>query len=867
MKIFHLQYWLLWPLLTLLICPLHLYSQKKRQLSKDDYHLWGKLYIEKPSADGKWTSYRMHYDEHPDTLYVQSLQRKIVYKFPNAYASGFGSNSIFTFYNENGSFNLLNLKTGDVSSLDGVESFEFLNSGQFIITLEVHDGLRKLILRNAEGSIVKIIDNVSLYRSNDTTASLAISYLDKNCLDILKYESWDYIDKICTGRTLTVTKIEWAESGLAIAFISSVADSTKTSFSNEVHYHNFATNKTSSFTNDRLSEEVFESPIADGDISRLTISPDGKRVFFGVNGSSQSAFSTDSIQIWNGNDKWTYPERKMYSIWQAVPYIVCWTPSTDKVISINKDRPHIFFNGDMRYAVSYNEIDVGPQYSLSIDTNYYITDLETGGTEMWLPEYAPANYDFSISPSGKFIAYYRDCNYWVYNFDDKVHSNITKNISAQWEDPDVFGVPTIYGIGGWANHDESILLHDAYDLYQLDVHDGRHFKLTDGRESGCVYRLLDVQPIISSMNFTLRTEKTVDFSSGLPLSCNCSITNSIGLLQKNGNVKIFDTGAMEISAIYKAKNANTYIYTTQRYDRPPDLRVANDNKVRAIFQSNNHHKKYVWGKSEPILFTNNNGNKLKGVLTYPANYVAGKKYPLVVVIYDQQYQYLHRYENPSYYNMMGINVTNLTSQGYFVLRPDFYFENSDPGISATDCTVAAVDEVLKLGVIDPERIGLYGASFGGYETNFILTQTNTFAAAISGCGISDLQSHYLSIGWNNSRPEIWRYENHIWRMSKSLFDDRESYRRNSPIEHVANVTTPVLLWAGEQDKQVNYSQTLEFYLALRRLGKKQILLIYPEEGHVLLKSKFQKDLTNRIDDWYAHYLNGRPKQWVADGTK
>lgn len=164
--------------------------------------------------------------------------------------------------------------------------------------------------------------------------------------------------------------------------------------------------------------------------------------------------------------------------------------------------------------------------------------------------------------------------------------------------------------------------------------------------------------------------------------------------------------------------------------------------------------------------------------------------------------------------------------------------------------------------------GLIGHSFGGYETSFIVTRTNIFATAIAGAPATDLTSWYLTVGWNTGRPEFWRFESQQWRMGKSLFEDMESYNRNSPILHVKQITTPLLLWTGEVDKQVNTNQSIEFYLALHRLEKQATMLIYPKERHALLKEENQKDLTKRIQNWFDYYLKDmQPQPWMLKDKK
>jgi dipeptidyl aminopeptidase/acylaminoacyl peptidase len=178
--------------------------------------------------------------------------------------------------------------------------------------------------------------------------------------------------------------------------------------------------------------------------------------------------------------------------------------------------------------------------------------------------------------------------------------------------------------------------------------------------------------------------------------------------------------------------------------------------------------------------------------------------------------------------------------------------------------LAAVDTVIDKGLVDPQRLGLIGHSFGGYETNLIVTRTDRFSAAAAGDGWADLVSAYLYVGATMQRPDFYRGEFDQWRIGKSLFEDTEGYLRNSPVLHAAKVTTPLLSWTGAEDWHVNYLQSFEFHLALRRLQKKAIMLVYPEEGHSLLQRTHQKDLTRRIEAWFGFYLkNDSDCAWMA----
>ncbi len=137
-----------------------------------------------------------------------------------------------------------------------------------------------------------------------------------------------------------------------------------------------------------------------------------------------------------------------------------------------------------------------------------------------------------------------------------------------------------------------------------------------------------------------------------------------------------------------------------------------------------------------------------------------------------------------------------------------------------------------------------------------------FAAAVAGAAINDYVSSYLWITWGFEKPNFWHYEFGQLRMGKSLYENYQGYLKNSPIYHADKVNTPLLSWAGEQDAQVHYYQTIEFHLALRRLDKINTMLLYPGEDHVLMNKKHQKDLTERIEQWFDYYLKGSKKpEW------
>src|SRR5690606_32068613 len=111
-----------------------------------------------------------------------------------------------------------------------------------------------------------------------------------------------------------------------------------------------------------------------------------------------------------------------------------------------------------------------------------------------------------------------------------------------------------------------------------------------------------------------------------------------------------------------------------------------------------------------------------------------------------------------------------TAEGYLVLEPDILIQKGSPGISATDCVISAVNKVLEKGIAKKDAIGLIGHSFGGYETAFIISQTNLFSAAVVGAGVYDIVTSYHTVGRDYGRSKLYLYENQQWRMGKSFYE-------------------------------------------------------------------------------------------------
>jgi dipeptidyl aminopeptidase/acylaminoacyl peptidase len=265
-----------------------------------------------------------------------------------------------------------------------------------------------------------------------------------------------------------------------------------------------------------------------------------------------------------------------------------------------------------------------------------------------------------------------------------------------------------------------------------------------------------------------------------------------------------------------------------------------------------------------INYTSAKGDKLQGALYLPANYQPGKKYPLLVTIYEKRSNLANTYVNVN--ETSTPNRSIYTSRGYAVLDPDIVYRVNDPGMSAVWCVVPAVKAAIATGMIDSSNVGLWGHSWGGYQTAFLVTQTNIFKAAIAGAPLTDMVSMYGSIYWNTGAADQAIFESSQGRFKGNYADNYDAYIRNSPNFHAKNVKTPLIILADDKDGAVDFNQGITYFNTLRQMGKDVILLEYVGENHGLARPINQMDYAMRQKDWFDHYLEGAPApDWMTKG--
>lgn len=493
-------------------------------------------------------------------------------------------------------------------------------------------------------------------------------------------------------------------------------------------------------------------------------------------------------------------------------------------------------------------------------TDIYLADMTTGARTLLKKGVGGA---VSASTGGKYAIYADGRNYFTIDLTTKAVVNITAQAQTSFADTESDSTSPqrpMFGIGGWTRNDEAVVLYDKFDIWKVSPSGKMGSKCSSGAGDQMRVRLVSLggQP-------------------GDPVDLNGAWVSLFGATTKQSGYGRLDGGTRRVvwldksvTALAKAEKADVYTYMVQSADDSPDLFVGGPELGAAapVTNTNAFLSQYAWPRAMLVDYTITRGKTkipLQGILHYPANYEPGRKYPMVVYLYEKLSDNLHRFTAPSerdYYNGAAF-----TQNGYFYFQPDIVFAPGEPGVSVVECVSAAVNAVVSRGEVDGAKVGVMGHSWGGFDAMFLATHTKIFAAAVSGAGIADLVSNYGNGHWSSGIAETDHIETGQQRMVVPLYDDLDRYIRNSAIFSIATMTTPLLMEAGDSDGTVFWHQSVELYNIARRAKKNVVMLVYNGEDHSLRAKKNQIDYQHRIHEWFDHYLKGAAAPaWITQGV-
>ncbi|MFQ5630441.1 MAG: alpha/beta hydrolase family protein, partial [bacterium] len=881
-------------------------SEDRKSVSPEDYGKWESLgFGGALASDGNWLVYPIRRNNDKNELRLHNLTAGTHRVLAQGTGQQFSRDSRWLGYLINPpakerkklekqkkpvrtQFGLIDLASGDSTVIKDVAAFAFSGDGQFVAMKKYAPKGRKskgvdLIVRDLETGSDFSFGNVAAYKWQEDGALLAliIDTEGKAGNGVQLFDGATGALKLLDSKDALYTGLAWRKKSDDLAVFrveknENYEDSTHVILA----WQQLATAKPKAHIFDQTKRAGFPANTRVVTNSPLQWSKDGKSLFFATKewimkpakkdtakGDSSKPDSakterpdsamTDeppALQIWHNTDVRIIPEQKQRAERKREDaHLAVWHLDDDKFVQLGDDlTERTGFQYDVPVVVG---LDATPYEFEGMfgrpHFDAYAIDIRTGKKHKFLTR---VNRLYSISPDGQNLVYLKDDHYHVYNFKAAKDRILTGGIETSFvnkEDDHPVEQKPPYGFVGWAKNGKSFLVHSKYDLWQFWADGSRNRNITNGEPEQIIHRYVRLD----------RDEDYIDTQKPLYLHRTGEWSKKAGYASviPGKSLKSMVWGDVFASRLIKAKDANTLAYVIESFEDSPDYFVTGDDYAESVQVSNTNpfQKDYAWGKSELIEYTNDNGRRLQGALFYPANYQPGKKYPMITYIYEIRSRVVHRYAAPSLRNYYNHNV--FTSQGYFVLQPDIVFDAGDPGISSVRTMEIAVKKVVDMGLVDEKRVGLVGHSWGGYQAGFAVTQTDIFAAAVAGAGLTDLISMYGMVAWDfGGTPENYHFEVSQERMMVPPWQDIDGYVRNSPVMNVGKLNTPLLFEVGDSDKNVDWRQGIEYYNAARRAGKQMVLLVYAKEGHGLREDKNRIDYHRRILQWFGHYLKGEP---------
>ena len=836
-----------------------LQAQNKKQITPADYDKWGELMDEKLSPDGRWVCFRMNYDVGSDTLFLQEVGTgKRRQTFVNGTDAEFSADSRWFLHKGENHVSVKSLDGKINDTFAKVKKYVFDVTTGTLAVLRTSDS--KLFLYQERLKKPIEIANVQDYTFS-TKGKLAISS-DRGTVILDNISSKPirlFGDSMCTVSNLT-----WNDQGTQLAFFRVAQDGDVKLGSYDVLA------RQRKFIDSACAQKLKVSLISGFD---LYFSPEGERIFLYAKSIEKAKLSDDSmVQVWNTDNPSYYEEYRESLTLPYIPKLFIWDIANDCLKPIVPDSlPTVKILPKKRGMLAYNIHKMHDDHLPNPLADYYFSDLNTGYIKLALKAQSTEDGLVRLSPNGADIVFYNGKDWNIYNST----TGSTRTIFEKDELTAKMEIDYLYHTRclGFTTNGRFVVLRIGYDFWLVSAETGEKIRMTQGKESKTIFN------VVTNLHRPRSKSRKEDLSSGyfnlnegifFQAVITASTTMELYKFKlKTGLVRLYKSkGRIAVNA--SSQDGSKLLLTEQSNRVPSYLSILDTRigKTTVQYQSNAQYSKYGTPKAELVSYADTSGKLLNGVLHYPTDYVPGKKYPLIVHVYEMLSQYLHTYNNPSLYSRIGFETANYTNSGYFVLRPDITYTLGDPGTSILDCVLKAVNEALKTGNIDSKRIGITGQSFGGFETTLLLTRTNIFATAVAGSAPVNLISSYLSLNEVNRYVRYWRFESHQFRMKSSLYENMEGYIKNSPVMNADKIKTPLLSWAGKEDGSVDWSQGVEMYLALNRLRKKNIFLVYPNEGHIMYSNQAKMDLTTKIKDWFDYYLKGeKPADWILEGTK
>ncbi len=831
------------------------------------------------SNDGNYALYKIRENWRlPATLIVQAINGNWKMEFQNIENTMFTADSRkAVFIKSKDSLCLLTLGVSSTEYIPQVSSFRLFKQGESEwLAYQINNREKEFVLRNLATGKQQSFKGVADYLVSDggnTMLLIRESKKDSVTTQTLNWVSQADGDMTAVWQGSGAGNFVLDHSGSQLAFVveNKVNNQTEKSF----WYYKVRAGKAVQLANNQSSG--IDKGLQLDKISAF--SKKGSKLFIRlIEQKDATKPNPDAVNV----DVWSYTDAKLQSAQLRELYPKSYTAVLDvndhRIIRLQLEDDNMAYvddpdNEDFLCMSNWKGEEMDEYWNAEARRTSYIVSSDNGERR----RLKNINREFSFSPDGRWLVGLEETlnDFYSYEITTGITHNLTKILSVpvlnmvKRDDLDMPQEKHSRGLrfAGWLD-DGNVLIYDEYDIWKIDP-SGRKtpVNLTNsyGRKNKIEFRLAGMY-----------SGKIIPGKGGLILNAFDKTNKNSGfyrlVMGKKGNPEILSMGPYIYDPGYngssqiRARGAEVYMLMRESATESPNYFSTTDFKTFHQLSGLHPEKKYNWLTSELVAFTTLDGRTEQGVLYKPENFDPQKKYPVIIHYYERKSQDLNLYRVPGDNNILNggeLDIAWFASHGYIVFTPDIHYKTGEIGQGAVNSIIAAAKFISKYPWVDVKHIGIQGHSFGGYETNYAVTQTNLFAAACSNSGLSDLVSEYGTAlrGGNQSFFEVGQM-----RMGASLWERPDLYIKNSPIFQADKVTTPILIIANKKDENVSFAQGMEWFLALRRLGKKAWMLQYDEESHGVCCGKDYKDYLIRTNQFFDHYLKGAPApKWMVEG--
>lgn len=609
----------------------------------------------------------------------------------------------------------------------------------------------------------------------------------------------------------------------------------------------------------------------------LQFSKSASRLFFGTSpeprqkDTTQLAENRPNVQVWSWDEPVQYTvqnynkEKDLKKSYQAV-----YNLGNGSIFQLaNEELPNIQLGNEGDAALAL--LSTSRPYSLSsmwearTRSDYYTVSLDNGERK----QIAKADYGrFRLSPQGKYAYWYGEtdsCWYTIALAEGKRYRLTTPESFPAWdEENDVPNHPYAHGAAGWTANDQNLLIYDRYDIWKFDPTAATSpINLTvNGRKEKLSYRLEQLD----------KEARFIDLGKPQLLKGFNEATKGYGFynacLSAPAAPKTLLAGNYMLRSINKAKNTDDVIYTMETFQQYPDIHYSTlaFKKSVQLTHGDKQQEGFIWGTAELVSWISLDGRPLEGVVYKPANFDPNKKYPMMVNFYERNSETLYNYRMPEPHRST-IDYHLYNSNEYVIFNPDIRYVDGYPGESCYNCLMPGITMMIAKGYIDEKGIGAQGHSWGGYQVAYLATRTNLFSAIESGAPVVNMFSAYGGIRWGSGMARSFQYEHTQSRLGATPWSSPLRYLENSPLFTMDKVQTPILIMHNDADGHVPWYQGIEYFVAMKRLGKPCWLLNYTGEPHWPMHMANRIDFQRRMFQFFNHYLkNDKMPKWMSEGV-